>query len=258
MLLPLAPRFLLRKLSSGPCVSCSLRESYQLLQLELLDEGESSPAQVKEAYLRMATLYHPLLRQTRYCLRGSAGAPVPEKVKDVAPQHCHDLSYEGVGSGMPSQREHQYRQFQVDWAVEQVLDYLQKDRQIKVTQAVERLVEDLIQESMSRGDFRNLSDAGKPLNKFEHNQYDDLITLNHILIDNGYQPPWIVMQHDIREDIAPIRDRLLCWITSTGFAPMLTMQMTHFSLEHEIDHAEKAAIQGRQERKRESERVKKY
>uniref|UniRef100_A0A8C8ELC2 J domain-containing protein n=1 Tax=Oncorhynchus tshawytscha TaxID=74940 RepID=A0A8C8ELC2_ONCTS len=239
MLLPLAPRFLLRKLSSGPCVSCSLRESYQLLQLELLDEGESSPAQVKEAYLRMATLYHPLLRQT------SCGGLVEdeEKVKDVAPQHCHDLSYEGVGSGTPSQRERHYRQFQVDWAVEQELetaaaaegalvewDARQLSRQIKVTQAVERLVEDLIQESMSRGDFRNLSGTGKPLNKFEHNQYDDLITLNRILIDNGYQPPWIVMQRDIREDIAQIRDRLL---------------------EHEIDHAEKAAIQGRQERKRE-------
>ena len=70
-------------------------------------------------------------------------------------------------------------------------------------------VEDLIQESMSRGDFRNLSGAWKPLKKFEHNQYDDLITLNRILIDNGYQPPWVVMQRDIREDIAQIRDRLL-------------------------------------------------
>ena len=32
---------------------------------------------------------------------------------------------------------------------------------------------------------------------------------------------------------------------------MLTMQMIHFSLEREIDRAEKAAIQGRQESKRE-------
>lgn len=115
--------------------------------------------------------------------------------------------------------------------MEQVLDYLQKEhetaaaakgalvekdvgqrsRQIKVTQAVERLVEDLIQESMSWGDFRNLSGAGKPINKFEQNQYDDPMThnLNRILIDNGYQPPWIVMQCDIREDIAQIRERLL-------------------------------------------------
>lgn len=252
-LLPQALRSLLRTLSSGPRVSRSLRESYQLLQLELPDEGESSPAQVKEAYLRMAKLYHPdsgaatvdealfarieeayravLAHQSRLQSCGGSMEEEEEKVKGVAPQHRHYLSYEGVGSGTPSQRERQYRQFRVDRAVEQVLDYRQKEhetaaaaegalverdvrqrsRQIKVTQAVERLVEDLIQESMSRGDFRNLSGAGKPINKFEHNPYADPMThnLNRILIDNGYQPPWIVTQRDIREDIAQIRERLL-------------------------------------------------
>uniref|UniRef100_A0A4W5KL42 DnaJ (Hsp40) homolog, subfamily C, member 28 n=1 Tax=Hucho hucho TaxID=62062 RepID=A0A4W5KL42_9TELE len=329
MLLPLALRSLLRTLSSGPSVSRSLRESYQLLQLELPDEGESSPVQVKEAYLRMAKLYHPdsgaatadealfarveeayravLAHQSRLQSRGGSMEDEEEKVKGVAPQHRHYLSYEGVGAGTPSQRERQYRQFRVDRAVEQVLDYRQKEhetaaaaegalverdvrqrsRQIKVTQAVERLVEDLIQESMSRGDFRNLSGAGKPINKFEHNPYADPMThnLNRILIDNGYQPPWIVTQRDIREDIAQIRKRLLqgrarladpmnprehaqwqqlCGVVAEDLmklnktvdnfnliAPMLTMQMVHFSLEREIDRAEKAAIQGRQERKRE-------
>ncbi|KAM9511356.1 dnaJ homolog subfamily C member 28 [Salvelinus alpinus] len=328
-LIPLALRSLLRTLSSGPRVSHSLRESYQLLQLELPDEGESSPAQVKEAYLRMAKLYHPdsgaatadevlfarveeayravLAHQSRLQSCGGSMEDEEEKVKGVAPQHRHYLSYEGVGSGTPSQRERQYRQFRVDRAVEQVLDYRQKEhetaaaaegalverdvrqrsRQIKVTQAVERLVEDLIQESMSRGDFRNLSGAGKPINKFEHNPYADPMThnLNRILIDNGYQPPWIVTQRDIREDIAQIRERLLqgrarlvdpmnprehaqwqqlCGVVADDLmklnktvdnfnliAPMLTMQMVHFNLEREIDRAEKAAIQGRQERKRE-------
>ncbi|XP_014056120.2 dnaJ homolog subfamily C member 28 [Salmo salar] len=328
-LLPQALRSLLRTLSSGPRVSRSLRESYQLLQLELPDEGESSPAQVKEAYLRMAKLYHPdsgaatvdealfarieeayravLAHQSRLQSCGGSMEEEEEKVKGVAPQHRHYLSYEGVGSGTPSQRERQYRQFRVDRAVEQVLDYRQKEhetaaaaegalverdvrqrsRQIKVTQAVERLVEDLIQESMSRGDFRNLSGAGKPINKFEHNPYADPMThnLNRILIDNGYQPPWIVTQRDIREDIAQIRERLLqgrarladpmnprehaqwqqlCGVVADDLmklnktvdnfnliAPMLSMQMVHFSLEREIDRAEKAAIQGRQERKRE-------
>lgn len=82
----------------------------------------------------------------------------------------------------------------------------QRSRQIKITQAVERLVEDLIQESMARGDFRKLSGAGKPLNKFEHNPYADPMThnLNRILIDNGYQPPWVVTQRDIRETTAQI------------------------------------------------------
>lgn len=129
-LLPQALRSLLRTLSSGPRVSRSLRESYQLLQLELPDEGESSPAQVKEAYLRMAKLYHPdsgaatadealfarieeayravLAHQSR--LQSCGGSMEDEeKVKDVAPQHRHYQSYEGVGSGTPIQRERQYR-----------------------------------------------------------------------------------------------------------------------------------------------------
>ncbi|KAK6326190.1 hypothetical protein J4Q44_G00018350 [Coregonus suidteri] len=152
-LLPLARMFLLRTLSSGPRVSRSLRESYQLLQLELPDEGESSPAQVKEAYLRMAKLYHPdsgaatadkalfalveeayravLAHQSWLQSRGGSmeDEEDEEKVKGVAPQHRHYLSYEGVGSGTPSQRERQYRQFRVDWAVEQVLDYRQKEHE---------------------------------------------------------------------------------------------------------------------------------
>lgn len=111
--------------------------------------------------------------------------------------------------GMPSQRERQYRQFWVDRAMDQVLDYrrrslerqssedaltaseLRRTKNIKITQAIERLVEDLIQESMVKGDFSNLSGKRKPLSKFSHsNPYVDPMThnLNRILIENGYQP----------------------------------------------------------------------
>lgn len=43
---------------------------------------------------------------------------------------------------------------------------------------MDRLVEDLIQESMAKGDFDNLSGKGKPLTKKQdhHNPYVDLVT----------------------------------------------------------------------------------
>lgn len=43
---------------------------------------------------------------------------------------------------------------------------------------MDRLVEDLIQESMAKGDFDNLSGKGKPLSKKQdhHNPYVDLVT----------------------------------------------------------------------------------
>ncbi|KAL3059908.1 hypothetical protein OYC64_014498 [Pagothenia borchgrevinki] len=154
--------------------------------------------------------------------------------------------------------------------------------------AVERLVEDMIQESMARGDFRNLSGAGKPLNKFEYNPYADPMTLNLILFDNGYQPPWVVTQRDIRETISEIRNELLEERARLGdplapkeqskweqlcesaegdlvklkktmddynlIVPMLNMQMVHFSLSREIDRAVKGAHQHRLDQQREREK----
>ncbi|KAM4735528.1 dnaJ homolog subfamily C member 28 isoform 1-T2 [Anableps anableps] len=310
--------------SSDRRISRSLRESYRLLQLPA--EGHSSPAQVRDAYLRLAKLYHPdsgeptadaalfarieeayrsvLAHQSKFGRQDGAPEEDDEdKTRGAALQHRHYLSYEGVGSGTPSQRERQYRQVRVDRAAEQVLSYRQREheraaaadgalverdtrqrsRKIKITQAVERLVEDLIQESMARGDFRNLSGAGKPLNKFEYNPYADPMThnLNRILIDNGYQPPWVVTQRDIREGAARIRSRLLegrarlgdpmtpaeqrQWGQLCGsveeelgklnkmvdnynlIVPMLGMQMVHFSLARETARAQRVAEQRRAE-----------
>uniref|UniRef100_A0A3Q2Q180 DnaJ (Hsp40) homolog, subfamily C, member 28 n=1 Tax=Fundulus heteroclitus TaxID=8078 RepID=A0A3Q2Q180_FUNHE len=315
---------LLRWLSSGHRISRSLQESYRLLQLPA--DGPHTPTQVRDAYLRLAKLYHPdsgeptadaglfarveeayravLTHQSTVRQRdGAAEEDEEDKTRGVAPQHRHYLSYEGVGSGTPSQRERQYRQIRVDRATEQVLSYRQREheraaaaegalaerdtrqrsRKIKITQAVERLVEDLIQESMARGDFQNLSGVGKPLNKFEHNPYADPMThnLNRILMDNGYQPPWVVTQRDIREGAARIRSRLLegrarlgdpmtpeernRWERLCGsvqeelgklnkmvddynlVVPMLSMQMVHFSLAREAERAQRGAEQRRAE-----------
>ncbi|XP_068425940.1 dnaJ homolog subfamily C member 28 [Clinocottus analis] len=322
---------LLRAFSSIHQISRGLQESYRLLQLP--EKGHSSPMQVKEAYLRLAKIYHPdsgaptadamLFAQVEEAYRAvlahqsktkqpDEGMEVEDedKSRGTALPHRHYLSYEGVGLGTPSQRERQYRQIRVDRVSEQVLNYRQREheraaaaegalverdirqrsRKIKITQAVERLVEDLIQESMARGDFRNLSGAGKPLNKFEYNPYADPMThnLNRILIDNGYQPAWVVTQRDIREAAAQIRNRLLAgrarlsdhltpkqlsqWeqlcasveeelvkLNKTVdnynlIVPMLKMQMVHFSLSREINRAEKGARQHRLEQQEEREK----
>lgn len=45
-----------------------------------------------------------------------------------------------------------------------------------VRSEMDRLVEDLIQESMSRGEFDNLAGAGKPLKHQTSNPYVDFVT----------------------------------------------------------------------------------
>ena len=50
---------------------------------------------------------------------------------------------------------------------------------------MERLVEDLIQESMARGEFDNLQGVGKPLRQYnEYNPYVDFTThkMNQVII----------------------------------------------------------------------------
>lgn len=331
-LLPLYCSLSLRALSSRAIIH-SLRESYRLLQLP---DGASGPAEVKEAYLRMAKLYHPdsgaptadaaLFSQIEEAYRAVLthlgrqksvsqynqsleDEEEEDKVKGNAPQHRHYLSFEGVGSGTPSQRERQYRQIRVDRATDQVLEYRRKEmekaaveegamvtrdarlrsKKIKITQAVERLVEDLIQESMARGDFQNLSGTGKPLNKFDHNPYMDPMThnLNRILIDNGYQPEWIVVQKEIRETIGKMRETLqkvrarlgepmrhsetLQWNEHCAvfadelgklnkkvdnfnlIVPLMSRQMVHYSLKRELEKILKTDQLLRQEKEREKE-----
>lgn len=321
---------MVRNFSSGTQIKYSLTESFRILQLPA--GGKCSSAQVKEAYLRLAKLYHPdsgaptanaelfakveeayraVLTHQRKTKQPCQGKTIEEEeCRQAAIAHRHYISYDGVGSGTPFQRENQYQQMRVDRAAEKVLNYRQREHEraaaaegelverdlrqrshkIKISQAVERLVEDLIQESMARGDFRNLSGAGKPLTKFEDNPYADPMThnLNRILIDNGYQPPWVVTKRDICEAIAHIRNKLLVGRARLGdpmapteqsqweqlcasiqeelvklnkmvdnynlIVPMLTMQMVHFSLSREVDRAMKGARQYKVDQQKEREK----
>ncbi|XP_062862408.1 dnaJ homolog subfamily C member 28 [Trichomycterus rosablanca] len=342
VMLPVCWTITVRLLSSGFRPNRNLSKSYRLLQLP--EDGTCSHAEVKEAYLRMAKLYHPdsgaptanaalfsnieeayravlthLAQQeskSRYTQKEEEGEEDEEKVKGQTPQHRQYLSYEGVGFGTPSQRERQYQQFRMDQATDGVLEYRYKkmekaaadegamavrdtrlrSKKIQITQAVERLVEDLIQESMARGDFHNLTGAGKPLSKFEHNPYADPMThnLNRILIDNGYQPEWVVTQKEIRETIGKLRDRLQevrarlgspmkhseqiqwkehCAAFTSDLAklnkkvddfnltvPLMSWQMVHFNVNREMEKVLRAdqehRIEKEKERKHKEEREK--
>lgn len=82
---------------------------------------------------------------------------------------------------------------------------------IKTKYGFDRLVEDLIQESMSKGEFSNLPGSGKPLSLHQNqNPYVDFVThkLNEVLIDNGFTPEWITLQKEIREDVQSFRKKL--------------------------------------------------
>ncbi|XP_054982283.1 dnaJ homolog subfamily C member 28 [Sorex araneus] len=215
------------------CSADDVRESFHKLAKQYHPDGGSDTAdaakfiKVEEAYRKV--LSHVTEQTNARKSKVAEAEEEEEKFGYKTPQHRHYLSFEGVGLGTPSQREKQYRQFRADRATEQVMEYqrqklekqyfahsltvkdVRQSKQQKITQAIERLVEDLIQESMAKGDFDNLSGKGKPLKKFSGCSYVDPMThnLNRILIDNGYQPEWILMQKEIKDTIDELRRAIL-------------------------------------------------
>lgn len=278
------------------CSVDDIRNSYRSLAKKYHPDSGSITAD-SAAFVKVEEAYRVVLNDVANKKKASENKEEEEEedqLKSNAPQHRHYLSFEGVGYGTPSQREKQYMQFRVDRATEQVLAYrawklesqyvatdlmkakdVRQSKKVKITQAVERLVEDLIQESMAKGDFDNLSGKGKPLQKFSDCPHVDPMThnLNRILIDNGYQPEWILLQKEIRETIERLRKSIVVSRSKLGepmtprrqkewnhiceqFAedirklnkridsfnlvvPLLSRQMVHFSADKEIIRAQK-------------------
>lgn len=150
-------------------------------------------------------------------------------IRHTAPQHRQFLTYGGFGIGTPFQREKQHQQRRAMKAQENVLEHrLQKavatdnalikkggdhfkKHAIKTKYGFDRVVEDLIQEAMSKGDFSNLTGSGKPLKDLQsQNPYVDFTThkINKILLDNGFTPEWILLHKDIRESVEQLKSNL--------------------------------------------------
>lgn len=79
-----------------------------------------------------------------------------------------------------------------------------KAHTIKTKYGFDRVVEDLIQEAMFKGQFDKLEGFGKPLSHAQsQNPYVDFTVhkINKILLDNGFSPEWITLGKEIRVDI---------------------------------------------------------
>lgn len=149
-------------------------------------------------------------------------------IKHTAPQHRMFLSNEGYGIGTPFQREKQYQQIRAMKAQQNVLEHRMqkslatenalikkgdhfKKHAIKTKYGFDRVVEDLIQEALHQGDFRNLKGQGKPLdNKQSQNPYVDFVThkINNVLIENGFTPEFIMLHKEIRDEIQDLKEKL--------------------------------------------------
>ncbi|ESO93068.1 hypothetical protein LOTGIDRAFT_162091 [Lottia gigantea] len=100
-------------------------------------------------------------------------------------------------------------------ALQSDTDIIRQDRRLSnrstnmSSGCIERMVEDMVQQSMRNGDFDNLIGSGKPIDYDNRNPLVDTSTynLNKILINNGFTPEWITLHAEIRRDIALARQK---------------------------------------------------
>nr|XP_054752639.1 dnaJ homolog subfamily C member 28-like [Lytechinus pictus] len=255
----------------GYKISKNVKDCYQLLNVS----EKSSMVEIKEAYFKLAKVYHPDSKsrqadgnkftqiQQAYntiCLhvekmekQGRREGLEDElsqddddddecefDIKHTVPQHRQYLEYEGIGFGTPSQRQKQYQKYRAMKASDAVSTHriykiavtdekglVLKDkkaaRKIRTTNVIERLVEDLIQDSMAKGEFDDLPGMGKPLPpKTAYCPYVDAAThnLNEVLVNNGYAPEWIQLEKDIRNMLTEAKNALLHERLKLGAEPL--------------------------------------
>lgn len=238
----------------------NVRDSYSLLNVT----DDSTDDEVREAYLKLAKVYHPdsgtssgdprkfnQVREAYMTIKrhrsSSSDMEADEQQMDsdldfdiqhTVPQHRQYLSYDGVGFGTPLQRQKQYAQHRVRKASEDMFELRKakwkkpsesalvnktkaKARRNKISNTIDRVVEDLIQESMQRGDFDNLAGYGKPIDYKERNPLLDATTykINQLLKDEGFAPDWIMLEKDIRDALMEARRHLARVIEKIGTPP---------------------------------------
>lgn len=160
------------------------------------------------------------------------------KTRQVA--HRQYLNFD-VGPGTYSQREKTHRQLRLDRAIDNVFErQVQKSlkntdekaverytgkrpRHVpRITQTLERLADDLIRESMAKGEFENLQGQGRPIKPPTVNVALDNTSqkLNQVIVNSGLTPEWITLDKEIRSDLEKLKDKLASKWFSLGPKPL--------------------------------------
>ncbi|CAG2173033.1 unnamed protein product [Oppiella nova] len=233
-LVEIQPKELVKKLRNGYLESC--RRTHPDLNDHQNDDtnGEEFGA-IKSAYHLLKEYLRTKDNENKEYLKAVEEKEEEEeenKEKHRVAQHRQYLSMDGVGFGTPTERQKFFEKHRLMKATDRVnefqmnkiksdYDLSEKDlisikssklqRDAKVRQGFERLVEDLIQESIARGEFDNLPGYGKPLKDRPEYPYLDTTTvkLNEILINNGFVPEWVLLEQlQSMEDISYLRQTL--------------------------------------------------
>lgn len=162
--------------------------------------------------------------------------------------HRHYLSYD-VGVGNVAQRQRAHSQQRVNEAMDSVFDKqfqkalenpdvkeiapYEKGRKVpggKTTESIQRIANEIIYDSMKRGEFENLKGQGKPLKLDPINPVLDNIEqkINKMLSNSGFAPEWITLDKEIRTAVDKLKSDMETAWNKHGPHPMRQEQLMHW------------------------------
>lgn len=156
--------------------------------------------------------------------------------------HRRYLNHDNVRPGVTySQREKEYTQLRLDQARDSVFEKKFQDalvnneakevgfysgnpwpKSTQVTNPLERIANEMIRDSIKRGEFSNLPGQGRPIESGWDNPVLSTIEqkVNVMLGNSGFAPDWIVLDKEIRVSIEELKEQVLVAWNQYGPHPM--------------------------------------
>lgn len=163
--------------------------------------------------------------------------------------HRQYLDHDGVGPGTVSQREKAHTHHRLNRAQESVFEKKFKDALInndtkeielysswpkstKVTNSLERIANEMIRDSIRKGEFSDLPGRGRPMEDTWENPVLSTMEqkINVMLGASGFAPDWITLDKEIRVEVKELKEEILVVWNLCGPRPMSLSKNTAWEL----------------------------
>lgn len=153
--------------------------------------------------------------------------------------HRRYLQYDGVGQGTTSQRQRAHTQLRLNQSRDSVFDkqfqnalmnndakevglYSPWPQSTKVTNNLERIANEMIRDSIKRGEFSNLPGHGRPIERTYENPVLSTMEqkVNVMLGSSGFTPDWITLDREVRVKSKELKEQILAAWNRCGPYPM--------------------------------------
>jgi DnaJ family protein C protein 28 len=161
--------------------------------------------------------------------------------------HRHYLQYDGVGPGTLSERQRAYAQVRLDQSRESVFEKRFQDALIdkdtkevgayspwpKSTQAtnnLERIANEMIRDSIKRGEFSDLPGQGQPMEATLDNPFLSTMEqkISSMMSNSGFAPDWVMLDKEIRTEISALKTEMSVAWKVCGPHPMSHSKITEW------------------------------